>query len=182
MIAPEPSARPPDAFLARRMLTSLPWPSVVEPAAPKPVRESKKSDRPRAGRVIIGEAGRTIDSWIGRPIERVPLNDRSLARARAFARAAHPALQTVLRVDRDQGEIWLDPARGAKIAQLTRPHIALAHEALAALHDEGAVHGAIDLEHVRVDPTNGTLTLLFTADTPPTATVDLDRIALARLG
>jgi serine/threonine-protein kinase len=182
MVSEDPEGRPVDAFAARRILTSLAWPNVVVPAAPKPLRTQAPSDRPpAAGRVVVSPDGRTVDTWIGRAIERVPLDDATLARARAFARAGHAALQTVLRVDRDSAEIWLDAPRGEAPAQgLTRTQASEAQDALANLHGQGAVHGAIDREHVLVDEA-GNVTIRFTPSAPPTATVDLDRIALSRL-
>ena len=180
MIAADPEARPADAFTARRLLTSLPWPSVVERAAPKPAPKRAESEHPRAGRLTVGLDGVAVDGWIGRPVERVPLTDRTLARARAFARAGHRALQTVLRVDRDGEEIWLDPANGTPAEALTRAQLQQAHDALDALHAAGATHGAIDRAHVLVGPTGGVV-LRFTADASPTATVDTDRLGLARL-
>jgi eukaryotic-like serine/threonine-protein kinase len=180
LVSPEPEGRPADAFSARRLLTALPWPSVVEPAAPKPAPKRAPSDRPRAGRLSVGLDGVVTDGWIGRAIERVPLRDGSLARAKAFARAGHRALQTVLRVDRDAGEIWLEPRRGQPADVLTRAQARQAHEALDALHREGVTHGAIDAAHVLVDAT-GSVVLAFTPDASPTATVDTDRLGLARL-
>jgi serine/threonine-protein kinase len=114
-------------------------------------------------------------------VERVPLDEKTLARARAFARAGHPALQTVLRVARDDHEIWLDAPRGRPLSSTLNPTQARAlRTALDALHAAGAVHGRVDSEHVVVDPTGAT-TLLFTRDVDPTATVDRDRLALSRL-
>jgi eukaryotic-like serine/threonine-protein kinase len=180
MVAPEPEGRPADAFTARRMLTALPWPSVVEPAAPKPAAKRAPSEHPRAGRLIVGADGVATDSWIGRAVERVPLTERTLARARAFARAGHRALQAVLRVDREGEEIWLEPAMGEPAESLTRAQAQQAHEALDALHAAGAMHGAIDRTHVLVEKTGGVV-LRFTPDAPPSATVDTDRLGLARL-
>ena len=180
LVSAEPEGRPADAFSARRLLTALPWPSVVEPAAPRPVPKRAPSDRPRAGRLSVGLDGVVTDGWIGRAIERIPLRDTSLARAKAFARAGHRALQTVLRVDRDAGEIWLDPLRGQPGELLTRAQARSAHAALDALHREGVTHGAVDAAHVRVDA-SGAVVLSFTPDVPPTATVDTDRLGLAKL-
>jgi serine/threonine-protein kinase len=179
MIAEDPTQRPHDAFAARRILTSLAWPSVVEPAAPKPLRDRAPSDHPRATRLVVAPGGATLDEWIGRPIERVPLTETTLARAAAFARAGHPSLQTVLRVDRAAGEIWLDVPGGAPTRSLTRAQLDMAGEALKALHAEGIAHGAIDAEHLLVDAYGGVV-LRFTTDAAPLSTMDLDRIALAR--
>jgi serine/threonine-protein kinase len=181
LISRDPGARPADAFAARRALVALEWPSVVEPAAPRPSRERQASDRPPATRLGLEAGGRTIDRWIGRTVERVPLDEKILARARAFARAGHPALQTVLRVARDNHEIWLDTPRGRPLSvPLTAPQASALRAALDALHAEGAVHGSVDAEHVHVDAA-GAVTLLFTREVDPTATVDRDRLALSRL-
>ncbi len=179
MISAEPDGRPADAFTARRMLTALSWPSVVEPAAPKPPKRAP-SEHPRAGRVTVRDDGTAVDGWIERAIERVPLNEHSLARAKAFARAGHRGLQTVLRVDREGEEIWLEPTRGDPAAALTRAQALEIEAALDALHAEGATHGAVDAAHVLVGAT-GAVVLRFTPSAPATASVDTDRLGIARL-
>ncbi len=180
MIAAEPEGRPADAYAARRMLTALPWPSVVEPAAPKPADKRAPSEHPRAGRLTIGVDGIAFDGWIGRAVQRVPLTEQSLVRARAFARAGHRALQNVLRVDREGREIWLESLHGEPAGALTRSQAREAQEALEALHAAGATHGAVDRAHVLVSATGGVV-LCFTPDASPTATIDTDRLGLARL-
>ncbi len=181
MFAGDPTQRPADAFAARRALTALAWPSALEPAAPRPAAAHPSSVRPVATRIAATPDGRTVDTWLRRDIERVPLQERTLARAGAFARAGHPALQTVLRVDRAQGEIWLAAPRGAAPDRaLDAQEVARLGEALDALHAAGGVHGRIDRDHVRLD--GDAPTLLFAPDCEPTATVDLDRLALMRLG
>ena len=181
MIAADPADRPSDAFAARRALTSLRWPSVVEPAAPRG-KERAPSERPQAGRVETALDGGTIDRWLGRPFEAIPLDDHVLARASAFARATHPALQAVLRVDRDRSQIWLEIPRGRPMdAALLPSQAAALRDAVDALHAHGGVHGSIDRAHVLVAG-DGHVTLRFEAAIDPTATIDRDRLALARLG
>ena len=177
----EPSARPTDAFAARAALVALPWPTAVEPAAPRPVPERKASERPVAGRLEVTLDGRVVDRWIGRTIERVPLTEKTLARAAAFARAGDVGLQAVLRVDRDAGEIWLEAPRGrtldrALAASERRALVA----ALDALHATGTAHGCVCAEHINVD-TTGEVTLRFVTEHDATSTMDIDRALLARL-
>jgi serine/threonine-protein kinase len=181
LLAQDAHARPPDAFAARRALTALSWPSTLEPAAPAPKSQRSPSHHPDAARIHPTEDGREIDTWIGRPIERIPLTDAVLARAGTFARAGHPSLQTVLRVDREAREIWLDAPRGTPLDRELRPgEEELLRRALDALHGAGGVHGKVDRAHVLVGPGDA-LVLRFEPQVEPTATVDLDRIQLSRL-
>jgi serine/threonine-protein kinase len=124
--------------------------------------------------------GSVRDGWLGRAIERVPLEERTLARARDFAAAGHRALQTVLRVDREDGALWLEalPARPLDRPLAARERKMLA-DALDALHAAGGVHGAVDAAHVVV--VEDGVVLRFASSHDPTATVDRDRLALSRL-
>ena len=181
MMATDTDARPADAFAARRSLTSLRWPHGINRPGPRPSAERKASVRPAAARVEVELDGRVIDRWIGRAIERVPLDDRTLARAGAFARASDPTLQTVLRVDREDGEVWLEARRGAPLDRpLTARERAVLRDALDALHATGTAHGSLDASHVLVDAA-GSLMLTFAPECRPHATIDLDRIALDQL-
>ncbi len=109
LTARDPRSRPADAFQARDMLLSLPWPAAASPAsAPeRGLGERRASDRPGSDRVTRRADGSLADGWTGRAIECLPLTDEVLERARVFARADHHALQPVLRVDRDAGCLWL---------------------------------------------------------------------------
>src|SRR5262249_17476812 len=116
LIDADPARRPPDAFSARRVLGSLFWPNTIERiAAPQKTAGSRGSDeeRPSAIRLLPAEGGTEIDQWLGRRVVSVPLDAPNLARASLFARADHPALQVVLRVDRKDHAIWLARVRGA---------------------------------------------------------------------
>jgi serine/threonine-protein kinase len=181
LLAQDPSARPPDAFAARRALTALSWPTTLEPAAALPKSQRSPSHHPEAARVHATEDGHEVDAWIGRPIERIALTDAVLARAAAFARAGDPSLQTVLRVDREAREIWLDAPRGAILDRPLKPtEEELLRRALDTLHGAGSVHGSVDRAHVVVGPGDAVV-LRFAADAEPTATVDRDRLQLSRL-
>jgi serine/threonine-protein kinase len=181
LTAPSPAARPPDAYSARGALLAIPWPASIDPIARRPREERRSSSaRPAAGRVELLAGGAVGDAWTGRAIERVPLGERALARARAFAAADHPALQLVLRVDRDDGAIWLEAPRGPALDRaLTPGERARLGAALDALHAAGAVHGSVDRAHVVVGDAG--LQLRFDGEADATTTVDVDRLALARL-
>jgi serine/threonine-protein kinase len=182
MVAADPRERPADAFAARRLLGSLPWPSTLEPAALQPRQKSATSDRPGPMRLEESgvAAGRALDRWTGRVVERVRLTEGSLARARAFARAATTSLQTVLRVDRDLEEIWLEAPRGKVLDRgLSPAELERLRQAVDALHGEGVVHGHIDRSHVML--TEAGVLLLFDPDHDIGATADTDWADVARL-
>ncbi len=180
MLARDPGARYGGAFAARRALLGLVWPGTNEPAAPRR-RESLPTERTQSGRAELATDGTGFDRWIERRFEHAPLDERSKARAAAFARAAHPALQAVLRVDRVGARIWLEEPRGRPLAGLlTDAQLAELHAAIESLHRAGFAHGHIDREHVWIDDA-GAATLRFAAAADPTATVDRDRLALGRL-
>lgn len=179
-LAAEPEGRPEDAFAARRALGSVRWPHTIERVA-VPRVERPKSEHPAALRLARQPDGTAMDVWIERRVVTLDLDPRSLARASAFARADHPALQAVLRVDRTDRSIWLAAPRGTALAgKLDAVQAATLREALSRLHDLGEVHGQVDAEHVIVDET-GAVVLAFSPTPDATATADLDRIALARL-
>jgi tetratricopeptide (TPR) repeat protein len=180
MTARDPHDRPADAFEAHALLTALPWPRTVDvPAARQPAMRSptpgEGTDRlePRSDATLT-------DLWTGRIIERLPLTERNLARARAFALADHAALQTVWRVDQAGCAIWLDALQGGSLCRPLAPHErALLEEGLEALHAAGGVHGCVDSHHAVL--TSSGVVLRFEAAHDATATADRDRIALARM-
>jgi serine/threonine-protein kinase len=179
-LAVDPEARPEDAFAARRALGSVRWPSTIEHAA-APRAERPRSEHPKALRLSRQADGTTLDDWLERRVVTLELDPKTLARASAFARADHPALQAVLRVDRESRTIWLAAPRGKPLATKLEPAQAAAlRDALLRLHDLGEIHGQVDPEHVIVDDA-GAVVLAFSPTPGPTATADLDRIALARL-
>jgi serine/threonine-protein kinase len=180
LAAIDPAERPVDAFEARSALLGLPWPATVDTVARQLRLERKSSVRPPAGRLQLEADGALRDTWTGRRIVRIEGSDRALARARAFARADHLALQTVLRVDGEDGGIWLEAPRGRPLDRpLTGAERAHLARGLDALHTAGAVHGRVDAAHVLVDDSG--VVLLFEADVGVTATIDRDRLALGRL-
>lgn len=181
MTAREADERPPDAFEARASLVGLPWPSSTGRTTARLHSSDPASRRSAARRLEAGPDGHEIDVWTGRPIERVPLSEIALARARAFAIADHPALQPVLRVDRDEATIWLGALSGHPLdGALSHGQRTRLEQALAALHRADGIHGSVDPVHVVVDEEAGVM-LRFEPDQSATATMDSDRIALARL-
>ncbi|MFT3766354.1 MAG: protein kinase [Minicystis sp.] len=115
LLQEDPRKRPADAFEARRLLLGLTWPERIGP------RRKRLSERPRSVRppaaaearitaaLDMGDgrdaALRLHDAWLDRDVLVLPGDAATLARARAFARAGHAALPTVLRVDWGSGEI-----------------------------------------------------------------------------
>ena len=179
-LAADAAGRPEDAFAARRALGAFKWPSTIERVA-VPSVERRKSEHPTAVRLAPQDDGTAIDRWIDRRVVTLALDARTLARASAFARADHPALQAVLRVDRAGESIWLAAPRGAPLSgKLTAAQAVTLRDALVRLHEIHETHGSVDAEHVIVDE-NGGVVLAFTATPDATATADLDRLGLARL-
>ncbi len=181
LVDDDPSRRPADAFAARKALGALRWPSMVDRVTVPRAKPQIAPERPSGRRLSSDESGTEIDQWLGRRVVSVPLDPPMLARASAFARADHPALQVVLRVDRAAGAVWLAAPRGEPLSGRPTPHqAAVLREALERLHALGEPHGAVDPEHILVDE-SGNVTLAFAPPPGPTATFDLDRLALARL-
>lgn len=179
----EPKERPEDAFAARRALGAMKWPNTIEKVAVPRAEARRESDRPSGVRLLPSteDHGVEVDQWLGRKVVCLPLNDGTMARASLFARADHPGLQAVLRVDRAGGQIWLAAPRGERLdGTLTPAQSTTLREALAALHELGQPHGAVDPEHVFVDEA-GAVLLSYAPPPGPTTTFDVDRLALATL-
>jgi serine/threonine protein kinase len=139
MTATDPQRRPADAFQARDAIASLPWagPELGLASAGLAGEDRPGAEAPEGERIEARPDGTFVDTWTGCLIERVPLSDETLERARLFARADHLALQPVLRVDREQGCLWL-AALGAPLERsLTTPERERLESALAALHAAG---------------------------------------------
>jgi serine/threonine protein kinase len=180
MTAGDTHQRPNDAFEARAMLAALPWPAMPDMTRASPRVETESAARQLADRLEPRPEGTALDQWTGRTIEPIPLTEWSLARARAYALADHPALQTVWRLDAGAGTVWLEALDAKTLDRPLTPEERRQLEgALDALHAAGGVHGHIDARHVLVGPSG--VVLRFEANPDPTATADRDRIALARL-
>jgi serine/threonine-protein kinase len=113
----------------------------------------------------------------------LPASAEALAGARAFARAGHAALPTVLRVDLAAGEIWVAPPRGRALAdaprRLTKAERARLAEALAALHAAGGAHGRLDAQHLYLH--DGEVALAYPRDACAGDAAARDREALRQL-
>ncbi|HRI64963.1 MAG TPA: protein kinase [Polyangium sp.] len=160
LLAEEPFLRPADAFDARRLLSALRWPDKLPTTwaprtniAVQPRKEgAERTGAPRALGDGRDMASLRHDEWLDREVIVVPLDDDSLRRARAFARAGHPMLPTVLLVDRTAQKIWLSPPLGVALADAPRKVRRDAFErfvqAVEAASAAGEGHGYIDPQHV----------------------------------
>ncbi len=188
----DPEMRPADAFAASAEILALNWPLPLTPSLGAPsaattapgLVHTADGNRPR-NRLEAASDGTEIDTWTGRAIQRVPLSAATLARARAFSLADHPALQPVLRVDREGAAVWLQAMRNRPLSRpLAGDERSRLADALTALHAAGSAHGAVDAVHVTIDRTAGVV-LCFGWHFPPAwdaeATFEGDRQALARL-
>jgi serine/threonine-protein kinase len=175
-----PERRPADAFEARARLLAIPWPATIEPHAERLATKREVLDVLPPARLRRGSSGGWIDGWTDREVEYIPLTDRVLERARRFALADHPALQTLLRID-TAGALWLVAPRGRPLdRELKPPERRQIEAALASLHAAGEAHGYVDASHVLVDSEGGVM-LRFEAEAPAAASPAADQDALARL-
>ncbi|MEI7894845.1 MAG: protein kinase [Myxococcales bacterium] len=173
LTAEEPKDRPSSAWEALRRLDELRW--LDRPCAKGPARR-----REAMGERLRVEAGEgRMDTWTGQAIERVELTEAVRRRVRAFARAGHPGLQTVLRVESDGTHVWLArPAGHVLNRALEQGERRTLTDALLALHAEGESHGAVDRAHVWVGE-HGEVTLAFVSE--PGVTPEEDIRALGRV-
>jgi eukaryotic-like serine/threonine-protein kinase len=179
LLAERSEQRPRDAFTARRMLEALPWSARVVEHERAPA--SRRSVRPQPGDAAARfaparnpgdgrDTGRHFDRSTSRDVLRLPLDDDTFVRARAFAAVSPRHLALVLRALPEVGELWVECPRGVSLADRSEPlgqeqlDVLLAE--LRALHDAGAVHGAIDAEHVYLDE-NGAPFLAWPRRPPP---------------
>ena len=196
LLQEDPQKRPPDAFEARRLLLGVRWPTRIWERAHRADRAPRlRTDRPPAlegarltAALGVGDgrdaAARQHDTWLDRDVVVLPGDEAALARARAFARAGHPALPAVLRVDRESGVIWIGAPLGRALADeprgLSPGQVARLREALAALHAAGGAHGRVDPEHLYW--LDGEVTLAFPRGDLVEDAHARDVEALARLG
>ena len=181
-LAPEPEGRFESALQARHALEALGWSTRVMARRPPsdPVAPRAAALGARLRPALAG--GDWHDSWLGRDILLVPLSDESLRLASAFARAGHCALSTVLRVDGEARQIWVEAPRGHPLAAgatLAAGQLERLRVALASLHGAGGAHGAVDAHHVRLH--EGTAQLVFPSSPVQGASADADRRQLEEL-
>ena len=164
-LAVEPEARFGSALQARAAIAELAWPTrVVAQHKPPPAQRTVATDEShltdeRWGPARGGKYTNYVDlvrhdKWLGRDVLILPLDDSSLNRASAFARAAHPALPLVLRADAETAQLWIAAPSGVPLAEqkpwpsLAPKELARLRHALRALHRCGGVHGRVDRDHV----------------------------------
>src|SRR6185437_15374648 len=183
LLQEDPKRRPTDAFEARRLLLGLSWPERIweRPRTAPRTRTSRPPPSASGVRLTasVAEARDTRDAgtlhhdaWLDRDVLVLPGDEATLARARAFSRAGHPALPTVLRVDRDTGDVWVGAPLGCALADdargLSPGVLSRLREAIEALHAAGGAHGHVDPEHLYWH--DGEVTLAFPrGDAPPDA-------------
>jgi eukaryotic-like serine/threonine-protein kinase len=194
LLQDDPRKRPSDAFEARRLLLSVRWPERVW------ARAERASARPQSNRVAAAQGARLTapidpgdsrdaavrrhDTWLDRDVLVFPLDEATMARDAAFARAAHPTLPTVLRLDAEASTIWIAPPRGRALADASRGlspgQVARLREAIAALHAARGAHGRIDPSHLYWH--DGEVVLAYPRELVPLEeAMELDQAALARL-
>jgi serine/threonine-protein kinase len=182
LCAEDPDDRP-SALEARRALEALGWPDrvAVAPARVEP-SEAAAAVRPVTRFEALG-GGRFRDAWLGREVLAIPLDDASLALARALARAGHPALPSILEADLDAGTIWIAAARGPSLTEapraLSAAEVARLRDAITALHAAGGGHGSLDAAHLH--GAAGDLQLAYPALPADARAAERDRAALAAL-
>ncbi len=194
LLQDDPRKRPGDAFEARRLLLSIAWPERVwaRPSRPSTRPQSSRAPAAQGARLTASidngdgrdAAARWHDTWLDRDVLVLPADEATLSRAAAFARAGHPTLPAVLRLDAEAATIWIAPPRGRALADASRGlspgQVARLREAVAALHAAQGAHGRIDPAHLYWH--DGEVALAFPRELVPLdEAVALDRAALARL-
>jgi serine/threonine-protein kinase len=148
LLARAPEERPADAFQARDQLRALPWPGSAGPA--RGHRDERGATAGRGEGRLEKRGDRLVDAWTGRPVECVALSASVVARARIFAASGHDAWQTVLRMDREAGTLWL--AGCAPLARALRPsEAARVAEARRALLAAGTDPATLDPPALGID-------------------------------
>jgi serine/threonine-protein kinase len=193
LLQADPSKRPSDAFEAKHLLLSIVWPERIWDLR-KHRSERLRSERPQplglrvAASINLADgrdaAHRHRDTWLDREILVLPLDGEALARVRAFARAGHPTLPTVLRVDSEANTVWIEPPFGRALADeprgLSPGQVARLCEGIDALHAAQGAHGCVDAEHLYVH--DGEVKLAYPRSLVPLdEALELDCAALARL-
>jgi tetratricopeptide (TPR) repeat protein len=151
LTAPDPRDRPADAFQARELLSSVSWPGAMATASAPARGVTVTTEIPEQPRLEPRSDGTLLDGWTGRPLERVPLSDAVLERARRFAQAEHVALQTVLRIDREDGCLWLAACGPPPARSLTPGERERVDGAIDALLGAGLPPDEVDPTRVAVD-------------------------------
>ena len=195
LLQDDPRKRPSDAFEARRLLQSVRWPERVW------TRELRASMRPQSSRAPAALGARLTapidpgdgrdaaalqhDTWLDRDVLVFPRDDATMLRAAAFARASHPTLPAVLRLDAEANTLWIAAPRGRSLADASRGispgQIARLREAITALHAAEGAHGRLDPAHLYWH--DGEIVVAYPRELVPLEeAIALDQTALVRLG
>ncbi|MEB2325009.1 MAG: serine/threonine-protein kinase, partial [Sorangiineae bacterium] len=176
-----PEERPDGAEAARALIAAVPWPARVPAARPAPVhdaRETPLAPAAQTARLVPLGGARHRDTLLGRELYVLPADPATCARARAFARADHPALAAVLAMREREHTLWIDAPSTRSEGALGDAERARLRDALEALHRAGGVHGRVRSDHVARQ--GGAPVLLFPL-APLDATPEDDLSQLARL-
>lgn len=183
LLKEDPGERPESALAARARLQELAWPDVIERIALRPPTVPPPAALGGDSRFVPHTEGRHFDTTLERVVRSVPLREGLVERLGAFARVDHPCAQIVSRVDPEHGIAWLVEPPGTPLTRPLEPNEKRdLFELVEQLHRVGFVHGHIDGAHVVVASEANAVMLLFpTADAPLGASLDQDRLAIARL-
>jgi len=172
-----PDERPESALGAADLLGSVPFPRKV------PERRAARADgppsrRPHDERLVTLASGELHDRWLDRSILVFPLESSEMPRVRAFARADHRALASVLAVHNDEGNVWVERVSGERVCDLDDAEREALRDALEALARAGSAHGRVDPAHL---VRRGGLVVLTYDSAPEGASLEADLAALAQL-
>lgn len=142
----------------------------VQPSSP-PTAADARYERGLAS----SEGVTAFDRTLGRRVCFVDADAAELARWKSFAVLVHPNLQLVLDIDDERGEVMLEVPRTDADAKLDLNAVATA---MAELHANGLVHGAIG--HAAIAVSHGRSVLLLPRE-PAVGTKDADLVALQLL-
>jgi len=123
-------------------------------------------------------SGELHDRWLDRSILVFPLESSEMPRVRAFARADHRALASVLAVHNDEGNVWVERVSGERVCDLDDAEREALRDALEALARAGSAHGRVDPAHL---VRRGGLVVLTYDSAPEGASLEADLAALAQL-
>jgi serine/threonine-protein kinase len=194
LLQDDPRKRPSDAFEARRLLQSVRWPERVWARENRAAARmaSSRAPAPQGARLTaaidLGDgrdaAARQHDTWLDRDVLVLQRDDATMQRAAAFARAGHPTLPAVLRLDPADDTIWIAAPRGRALADASRGvspgQIARLREAISALHAAQGAHGRLDPAHLYWH--DGEIVIAYPRELVPLEeAIALDLAALARL-
>ncbi len=140
LLATSPSERPENAFAAKSMLLTIDWPSILE-ATQGPRATTARNLPPVSIRDRL--SNEHVDTFTGNLIEIAPLTPESLQRARIFAQTHERAFQSILRIDIDRSELWLERRTRASLDAITNQEKSYIVKCLDHLWSSGLAHGQL---------------------------------------